>query len=109
MVLGLTVDELGARMSAREFVAWQVFAAREPFGEARGDLQAAHIASVIANVNRDPKSRPQPFTARDFLLDFDAMWDGESADEPTAEEQADNAARLMARMAQTREAYAASR
>lgn len=96
-------------MSAREFVAWQVFASREPFGEARGDLQAAHIASVIANVNRDPNSRPQPFTTNDFLLDFDAMWDGESADEPTAEEQADNAVRLMARMAQTREAYAASR
>ncbi len=109
MALGLTVDELGARMSAREFVAWQVFAAREPFGEARGDLQAAHIASVIANVNRDPKVRPQPFTTHDFLLDFDAMWDGESADEATEEAVIADAARLMARMGQTRDALIASR
>lgn len=103
------MDELGARMSAREFVAWQVFASREPFGEARGDLQAAHIASALVNATiaaagGKPTSKPDT-----FLLDFDAMWDGEIADEPTAEEQADNAARLMARMGQTRDALIASR
>jgi len=103
------VDELGARMSAREFVAWQVFASREPFGEERADLRsaaqtAALVNAIIAAAEAKPTSKPA-----DFLLDFDAMWDGESADEPTAAEQADNAARLMARMAETREAYAASR
>ncbi len=103
------MDELGARMSAREFVAWQVFAAREPFGEERADLRsaaqtAALVNAIIAAAGGKPTSK-----ADNFLLDFDAMWDGESADEPTAEEQADNAARLMARMTETRDALIASR
>lgn len=28
------------------------------------------IASVIAEVNRDKKNKPKPFTLDDFLLDF---------------------------------------
>jgi len=80
-------------MSAREFVAWQVFAAREPFGEARADLRAAMLASVLANVNRDPKQRAQPFTSADFLFDFDAAWSGED-DEPATPDPEAQIARL---------------
>ena len=30
------------------------------------------IASIIANVNRDTKARPQPYEIKDFLLRFKA-------------------------------------
>lgn len=67
------------------------------------------IASLIANVNRDPKVRPQPFTPDDFLTDYEARWRGDEEDEATEEERAEDAARLMARMAQTQAALTASR
>lgn len=38
----------------------------EPFGSIRGDLQAAQICQVLANINRDPKS--QPYEMTDFIL-----------------------------------------
>ena len=39
----------------------------EPFGQDRIDLGAAVVATTIAEVNRDPKSRSAPFTYKDFL------------------------------------------
>lgn len=33
----------------------------------RGDLQAAIIASTLANVNRDPKRKSEPFKPSDFM------------------------------------------
>lgn len=49
---------------------WHQYSLVEPFGEERGDLRAGIVASVIANSNRDPKRRPQPFTAQDFMPDY---------------------------------------
>lgn len=34
--------------------------------EYRGYIKAGIVAATIANVNRDPKKRPQPFTPEDF-------------------------------------------
>lgn len=56
------------RMSSQELTDWQAYAAIEPFGEERADMRSALIASVLANVHRDPKKRPQPFTIDDFML-----------------------------------------
>lgn len=98
-----------ATTSSRELTEWQIFTEVEPFGEARADLRDAMIASVIANANRDPKARPQPFTPDDFLIDYEARWRGDAEDEPTEEERQDEAARLMARMSQTQTALRASR
>lgn len=95
--------------SSRELTEWQIFAEVEPFGEARADLRDAMIASLIANVNRDPQSRPQPFTPDDFLIDYEARWRGDDEDEATEEERAEDAARLMARMAQAQAVLTASR
>jgi hypothetical protein len=44
----------------------------EPIGDRRGDIQAALIAMLIANANRDTKRRAEPYELTDFLLDFDA-------------------------------------
>ena len=68
----MTVGELLERMSAVELDMWQAYAAIEPFGEARADLRMGILASVIANANRDPKRKPDPFTPMDFIPDFDA-------------------------------------
>lgn len=43
----------------------------EPFGEERADLRSAQIAQLIAEPNRDPKRRSQPFKLSDFMFDFD--------------------------------------
>jgi hypothetical protein len=57
-------------MSSREFSEWIAFLSVEPLGDDRGDIQAAMIAATIANANRDPEKRSNPFEATDFLLDY---------------------------------------
>lgn len=44
------------------------FDALEPFGEEVASWRAGIIAAVLANVNRNPKKRPQPFQPADFML-----------------------------------------
>lgn len=64
----MTVRELTTRMDLDEFQAWRVYDAMWPIGAERADRQAALISSVIANVNRNPKTKPDPFTIDDFDL-----------------------------------------
>jgi hypothetical protein len=40
----------------------------EPWGFEIDSFYTGVIASTIANVNRDPKKKPQPFTPQDFML-----------------------------------------
>jgi len=61
------VEELKAAMTAEEFGYWQVLYMREPWGDLASDLRAGIVASTIANVNRDPKRKPQPYVADDFV------------------------------------------
>lgn len=58
------------------------FSSVEPIGDERADLQTALIASILANVNRNPETRPEPFTLADFLFDF---WSEKAALGTTAE------------------------
>lgn len=58
-------------ISAEELTEWMALYRLEPWGEERGDMRAALIASIIANVNRDPKKRPQPYELKDFMLKFE--------------------------------------
>lgn len=69
-------------MPARELVEWAAFYELEPFGEWRADLRMAVLASLIANANRDPEKRPEPFTVDDFMLRF-----GESATSDAEQER----------------------
>ena len=41
--------------------------ALEPFGELVADQRHGTATAVLANVNRDPKRRPQPYVAADFI------------------------------------------
>lgn len=31
------------------------------------DIRTARLCSIIANVNRDPKKKPRPYTEKDFM------------------------------------------
>jgi len=54
-------------MAAQEFGYWQAEYQREPWGDFRTDLSAGLVAATLANVNRDPKSKPVPYSALDFM------------------------------------------
>jgi len=58
-------------MSSYEFSEWMAYYNLEPFGEERADLRMAMLASLIANVNRDKKRRPNPFLPKDFMPKFE--------------------------------------
>ena len=57
-------------MSSRELTEWMAFDLVEPFGDRRGDIQAAVVASTIANVNRGKSTRP--YEVQDFIIDYHA-------------------------------------
>lgn len=57
-------------MSPSELGEWLAEYTISPWGEWRGDLRAAQTTAMIANVNRDSKSRPEPFQPRDFMFDY---------------------------------------
>jgi hypothetical protein len=63
----MSVAELEATMSGAEFMEWIAHYQREPWGDFRIDLAGARITALLANVNRDTKKRPQPFSIADFM------------------------------------------
>lgn len=66
----MPVAELLERMPATEFDDWLRYEQIEPFGEIRADFRIAQLASLIANVNRDPQKQPKAFGPMDFMPDF---------------------------------------
>ena len=56
----MTVSELDARMTSREFAEWMIYFQIEPFGPARQDYHAALISTVVANSNGN-KMSPDDF------------------------------------------------
>ena len=68
LVLGMTVAELNQRMSSRELSEWMAFYRIEPFGDVRGDVQAAVIAQSTLAPHMDKGKKPpelvelMPFT-----------------------------------------------
>lgn len=46
------------------------------------------LSSLTANINRDPKRRPEPFSPRDFMVDWQARIEGaQEPDEGMSPEQ----------------------
>lgn len=87
LALGMTVAELGQRMSSAELTEWMAFFGLEPWGTEVEDWRAAMVASVIANVNRDPKKR-KSYEPKDFMPRYEA---------PQVQEQSwEEQARLLA-------------
>jgi hypothetical protein len=55
----MTREEMMDRMSVDEFFAWMAYSEVEPFGEARQDLRAGVLWSLLATVNSDSKKHPR--------------------------------------------------
>lgn len=83
LALGGTVTELQERMPYREYLDWVALWHIEPWGDARGDMNAAMVASLLANVHRDKKKRVKPFTPQDFIPDFWKTMRGAAGQRPT--------------------------
>lgn len=54
-------------VSSREFAEWMAYATLEPFGPEREDQRAGVVAATLANINRDSKLRPEPYSVEDFF------------------------------------------
>jgi flagellar basal body rod protein FlgC len=46
----------------------------EPFGESVADQRHGILSSVLANVNRDAKKKPEPYRAEDFIYWHPSHW-----------------------------------
>lgn len=46
----------------------------EPFGEMIADQRHGVLSSVLANVNRDAKKKPEPYRADDFIYWGPSQW-----------------------------------
>lgn len=64
------VGRMLRQMTAKEFLGWEQYFQLAPFGDLRADYRSASIVAMIANVNRDSKRRPEPYTVEDFRLRF---------------------------------------
>lgn len=53
-------------MTTRELAEYAALNEIDPFGEQRADLRIGILASLIANINRDPK-KSKPFRPMDFM------------------------------------------
>lgn len=53
-------------MSSQEFSEWMAYYRLEPWGPERADLNMGVLASLYANVKRDPK-RSKAFQPQDFM------------------------------------------
>lgn len=63
----MSVRQAQREIDAAEFNEWLAYWRLEPFGETAADLRHGILTAVLANVNRDPKTRPQPFEPADFI------------------------------------------
>lgn len=65
--MGIPIAELQARVSSREFAEYWALYQLDPWGPERDDLRAGIVASTVANVNRDRRKRPRPYTPQEFM------------------------------------------
>lgn len=54
-------------MTSAEFTEWQAFYQLEPFGDMVADERHGIATALQANLNRDPKVKPEPFRPEDFI------------------------------------------
>jgi len=58
-------------MTSKELTEWKAFYELEPFGRTAEDMRGGILASLLANIHRDPKKRSKPYLAMDFMPDYD--------------------------------------
>lgn len=85
-----------SRMSWKQFAEWQAYDEIEPFGDKRGDWQAASIASAIFNALMIFVRSRKRFRVMDFLLKFGK--EREEKEGPKTERQTWQEQRMIAQM-----------
>lgn len=73
--LGKSVRQCQAEIDSAEFTEWMAYYQLEPFGETVADIRHGIATSLLANINRDEKTKPQPFIPDDFI-----PWNSENDD-----------------------------
>lgn len=63
----MSVREMLSRIDSAELCEWRAYYAEEPFGELIADQRHGILTSVLANVNRDVKKRPDAYKPTDFI------------------------------------------
>ncbi len=82
----MSVRELRSRVDFREFLEWEIYERVEPFQCDRVDYAGALLAAILANVNRDPEKRKQPYQVTDFLPPWQLDRDDGEPERMSAEE-----------------------
>jgi hypothetical protein len=54
-------------MSLRDLGRWAALWAIDPWGEERADRRAGTVSYVVAEVNRNSKTKPTPYKPEDFM------------------------------------------
>jgi hypothetical protein len=83
----VNVDAMLRRITMQQFMEWAEYSTLEPFDEVRADYRAASIVQMIANMNRDIKKHPNPFSIEDFVLGFGDSGEARSRKKQTWQEQ----------------------
>jgi len=61
-------DMLLEQLTAKQFNDWIDYNGIEPFGEIRAEQRNGLACSLLANVNRDPKVKVDPFVPENFMF-----------------------------------------
>jgi hypothetical protein len=67
LALGMTVRQLLKQTTSAELNEWRAFYSLEPFGDLIADQRHGIAQSLSANLQRDAKRTPQPYTPEDFI------------------------------------------
>jgi len=78
----MSVRQAQQEISSEEFTGWLAFYQLEPFGDLVADLRHGVLTRTLANVNRNPKTRPDPYRLNDFIHWGELAGDAEPEPEP---------------------------
>lgn len=67
LATGRTPAELLAAVTSADITEMVAYSELEPWGPLQADFRAGQICATLANVNRDPRARSEPWAARDFF------------------------------------------
>ncbi len=63
----MSVRQAQREIDSAEFAEWMAYYQIEPFGEMVADIRHGLACALLANVNRDRKAQPTPYTPEDFI------------------------------------------
>lgn len=69
--IGRTPRELLASVTSDDITEMMAYSNLEPFGPLAEEFRSAQLCATLANVHRDPQSRREPWSVRDFSTALD--------------------------------------